>query len=325
MLCVHRWSVLILTMCMSVVAGAAELTEPLPVRNLYPPMMRFYDPTPDSALRAYRQAWSFELNQHYATINLQERANNPQLLVDMELAVLDPVMRYAPAAWLELSLRMPLLMPSSGVFDSAIQRFHGWFNMPNGGRELRPNNRLSYRFDNGRGERWQGSNRWQAGNAELSGRVKLAAGRHWALAGLAAVKLPTASQSRGWSSGAADLAAGALISAQRGAWFAHLEGWMVQPLARDVPGIHYRAYPRGSIAAGYQLFEHAALVVQLQGGNSPYRSQLRTLDHPPFLVAFGLHGELRDETRWTLSVVENITQSTTQDISLMAGLRWSVD
>ncbi|MDQ6950222.1 MAG: hypothetical protein Q9M26_00995, partial [Mariprofundales bacterium] len=124
-----QWAVLGLSLCAALIlctispAHAANLTTPLPTRNLYPPMMRFFDPTPDSALRPYDQAWSLELNVHYATINLYDHLPNPQLLVDMELAVIDPVIRRAINDHLELSLRTPLLLPGRGVFDGAIQRF----------------------------------------------------------------------------------------------------------------------------------------------------------------------------------------------------------
>jgi len=303
-------------------AYAVDLLSPLPARNLYPPMMRFFDPTPDSALRSYMHRWSVQVNQHYSTVNLMNRATNPGLLVDMELYVLDPVLRLTLRNQLELSLRVPLLFPGSGIFDSPIQRFHSWFNMPNGGRELRPNNRFAYRIDNAKGTRWQSRNRWQMGNVELSARYHLAGNAQWAIAALAAVKLPTASQSDGWGSGAADLASGVVLSWHQGRWFSHLEGWLIQPFAQDTPGMHYSAYPRGSLAAGYQLFDRASLIVQAQGGNSPYHSQINMLDHAPFLIAFGMRGALASEAGWSVTIVENITQVTTQDISIAFGLSW---
>ncbi|MDX8405957.1 MAG: DUF3187 family protein, partial [Mariprofundus sp.] len=173
------------------------------------------------------------------------------------------------------------LLPASGLFDSPIQRFHRFFNMPNGGRELRPNNRYAYRLNNGQGSGWQGSNRGALGNIELSSRYQLLKDDSWAIAALGAVKLPTASRARGWGSGAADLAAGMLISWSQFNWFTHLEGWLIQPLASDTPGIHYRRYPRGSLTAGYQWWKDLSIIIQAQGGNSPYQSGIPELDHPP--------------------------------------------
>jgi len=313
-------------LCFNGQAYAADLRSPLPVRNLDPAMMRFFDPTPDSALRTYEQSWSFALNQHYATLNLFDQRPNAQLLIDMELYVLDPVIRFALSDSLELSVRAPLIVPSSGIFDDAIQTFHDWFKMPNGGRQYRPNNSFSYALNHNQGAQWQARNRWEPGNVELSTRYRLAGNQHWAIAALAAVKLPTASKSRGWGSGAADIAVGLVSSLQQGDWSAHIEGWLIKPFASDEPGLHYKqTYMRGSVAGAYQLFETVAFIVQAQGGLSPYRSFIDNLDHSPFLITFGLRGITSDGWGWNLAIVENITQVTTQDISITAGINWQYD
>jgi len=304
--------------------GAADLSQPLPVRNLYPPMMRFFDPTPDSALRAYDQAWSFELNQHFSTMNSFDFYPGSTLISDMELYVIDPVVRRAVSSNLELSLRVPLLRPWNGVLDGTIQAFHKVFSMPNGGRQLRPNNSFAYSYDNGKGTSWQGGNRWETGNAELSARYGLSEGSEWAVAGLAAIKLPTASQARGWGSGAADMGAGLVASWTSGIWFGHIESWLIRPLANDTPGVSYVSYLRGSIAAGYR-FDGMSMMVQFQGGSSPYRSTgLDWLESPPMLITFGLRGDIRQDFGWSLAVTENITQRTTQDISMTLGLNFSM-
>jgi len=324
------WFLLSFILCVTS-AQAGDLTSPLPVRNLYPPMMRFFDPTPDSALRSYDQPWLFELNQHYSTVNIIDPKPGVRLLVDMELYVLEPVIRYAVAGRLEFSLRVPLMMPASGVFDPVIMSFHDGFGLPNNGRGLRPNNSFAYMFDNGKGTRWQGKSRFELGNIELSSRYQLLRNEHWAMDALAAIKLPTASRTRGWGSGASDLAAGGVLSWHQGDWFTHLEGWLVQPLAKDEPGIRYERYLRGSLTLGYQLFDSASLIVQVQGGNSPYLTEISALDHPPFLISFGLRGDafsglgIASGLGWTATIVENISQVTGQDISVAFGLSWPIE
>ena len=317
---------LFFVLCFSTQSNAADLKSPLPVRNLDPAMMRFFDPTPDSALRSYEHAWSFELNQHYATLNQYDQLPNAQLLVDMELYVVDPVIHFSLSDTLEISVRAPLIVPSSGIFDDAIQNFHKWFDMPNGGRQNRPNNSFSYALNHNQGAQWQARNRWEPGNVELSARYHLAGNQNWAIAALTAVKLPTASKSHGWGSGAADIAVGLVSSLQQGDWSAHIEGWLIKPFARDEPGLQYKqAYTRGSLTGGYQMFDMVALIVQAQGGNSPYRSTISPLDHPPFLITFGLRGSTSYGWGWNLAFVENITQVTTQDVSVTAGINWQFD
>jgi len=306
-------------------AEAADMTMPLPVRNLYPPIMRFFDPAPDSALRSFDRAWFVELNQHYSTVNIIDNSAKSHLLVDMELYVLEPVVRYGVNSALEFTLRIPVLAPSSGIFDDAIGSFHSAFGFPDNGRSLRPNNSFAYQFNHVKGVRWQGDSRVEMGNVALSGRYRLLAGEGWGLAALAAVKLPTASKQRGWGSGAPDIGVGAVASWEYRDWFVHLEGWLIQPLAANVPGIRYDRYLRGSITAGYRLFHRAVLVVQAQGGNSPYNTGISGLDHPPFLIAFGLRGSLSPGMGWHAAIVENISQVTTQDISVTVGLNWAIE
>jgi len=312
-------------------AQATDLTSPLPVRNLYPPTMRFFDPTPDSALRTFDQTWLLELTQHYSTVNIIDLQPGVRLLVDMELYVLEPTLRYSVGNSLVFSVSVPLMMPASGVFDGAIKSFHDGFGFPDNGRGLRPNNSFAYRFDNGKGTRWQGRSQFEFGNVELSSHYQLLRGEHWGMAALAAIKLPTASKARGWGSGAPDLAVGVVVSWRQERAFAHLEGWAIQPLASDEPGIHYERYMRGSVSLGYQLFDAAALIVQVQGGNSPYQSTIAALDHPPFLVSFGLRGELGSDEDgdsgpgWTAMIVENISQVTAQDLSVAIGLTWPIE
>ncbi len=307
-------------------SAAADMITPLPVRNLDPVMMRFFDPTPDSALRSYDQSWSFELNHHYASLYQFDQLPISQLSVDMELYLFDPVMRLALSDSFELSLRTPVIVPASGVFDDTIQNFHRWFGLPNGGRQYRPNSSYAYALDHNSGAQWQGQNRWEFGNIELSARYHLAGSEHWAMDVLAASKLPTASKSRGWGSGAADIAAGFVTSLHQGDWSAHLEGWLIVPLVKDEPGLRYKkTYSRGSFTVGYRVFDSVGLIVQAQGGNSPYRTAISNLDHPPFLVSFGLRGVTSYGWGWTLAFVENITQVTTQDVSVTAGINWQLN
>lgn len=295
------------------------LSSPLPERNLYPPMMRFYDPIPDNAFSFPGKGVRFDLNTHYASLFQFDALPNGQLLVDMELLVTDIVIKKSYTDRLELSLRLPLLLPNSGIFDAVVQDFHKLFHMPNGGRHRRPNNRHAYHFNS----HWNGSPQAELGNIVVAGKYRLINGRNWALAGLAAIKIPTAAKSRGWGSGAADLAAGAVLSWQNTYYFAHIEGWIIHPFASNESGLSYRSYARGSITTGWKFSKKISALLQTQGGLSPYRSTIPQLDHPPFLISLGLKGKASNSLTWSTSFTENITQKTTQDFSITAGLNFS--
>jgi len=300
-------------------AAAGEQTAPLPTHTLYPPLLRFFDPAPSSALRPPSASWQLDLFQHYGSVNLFDQTPGGRLLVDLELYLLETQLRRQFADELELSVKLPLLRPYNGLLDGPVQGLHKLLGVNNGGRELRPNNRMGYFYDNGRGARWLAENRWEIGNGEIGLRRTLAGNvdAQQGLALLAAVKLPTGSSRRGWGSGAADLGGGMVGSLAGDLGFAHLEGWLIHPFARDLPGLAYRNYARGSLALGWHLAPGLTPIVQLQGGLSPYRSGEARLDQPAWLIHFGAQSR-----QWQFVFSENLSQKTTQDFSFTLGYAW---
>jgi len=320
-------------------ADDSNITEPLHVRNLYPPMMRFFDPVPDSALRSYKN-WDISLDQHLASVYQFNQWPLDRLLVDMELYVADVTIRKSLLSDFELSLRLALLRPYNGVADQLIKEFHKLIHINSLGRLLRPNNSFDYHFSPGAGAGWRGRNAWAIGNSVLSLRKQLLRNDNWGIAGLAAVNLPTGSKHLGWSSGRPDLAIGAVTSYKMENWFAHMELWGVYPFAKDLPGskfqpftttqyilgIHYRPYMRGSATLGWKYSRQLSLVAQAQGGPSPYSSGLRQLDSSSLLMSVGLQGETDAGTGWSIIITEDgLKVMTTQDISISMSLRWQFD
>ena len=310
---------------LSASAGESFLTSPLPVRNMYPPLMRFFDPVPDSALRDYSD-WDIRLDQHLSNIYLADQWPANQLLVDMELYVADFTVRKALSEDMDLSLRLSLLRPFNGVLDPLVNSVHDLLHVPAAGRNLRPNNTFAYHFRPGSGAGWQGKARWEMGNTVISLRKQLIDGDGWAIAGLASVQAPTASSSRGWGSGKPDAGLGTVASFSSDNWFMHMEAWGIYTFAKDVasgalPAVKYQPYARGSATLGWKYSDQLSLIAQAQGGMSPYSSGLRQLDNPPFIYSFGLQGETDSGTGWSFIFTENgLTQQTTQDFTMTVSL-----
>ena len=80
-----------------------------------------------------------------------------------------------------------------------------------------------------------GSGKWEVGNSVISLRKGVIDGDGWAIAGLAAVKVPLASENRGWGSGKPDIGLGFVASFEGESLFMHVEGWGIYTFARDVP------------------------------------------------------------------------------------------
>ena len=299
-------------------AAAADISrQPLPIIQQNPAMTRYFDPRPTSAAVLAAGRAQLRLQTHYSSIFLADQLPTARrYLADLELLTMETTLRYGLGHRSDLTLNLPAMRPLAGALDRFLHRYHRALNLPNGGRELRPNNQFSYFYQGG----WRGKPQWELGNLQLTLRSRLVAKR-WAL--LLGVRLPTASRARGWGHPGADLALGSVLSWQRGRWFAHGEGWWVHPVIRRDSGMGVRDYPRASATVGRGIAWFAAplnLLLQAQGGGSPYRSGVAALDSPPWLISVGLRGASHQGWQWNAAFVENITQSSTQDFSLSFGV-----
>lgn len=331
----------------AVTAEAGDMEAPLPVLQMNPLMLRYMGFTASDALQAAGQRHRISIQEHYANIYLVDHpAVVPQwwlpsrYVVDMELSVTDVTLR-ASLGKLGLHVGLPLLLPTSGWMDGLINGFHKAFNYPNFGRNYRPNNSYSYMLQGA----WDSHPRLELGNISAGLSYPLLRGEHNALAVRAGIKLPTANRQRGWGSGTWDTGVGLVDSMQRGAWFAHVEGWYFRPFGSDyVAYLKNRPYVRGSLAVGVKgrFFRPVSdrlfsFIVQGQGGLSPYRggSGLMTAapnqyqpannspwlitDQNPWLMAVGLRWQDAHARDWLFNITENITQHSTQDISFDLG------
>ncbi|WP_255418404.1 DUF3187 family protein [Mariprofundus sp. EBB-1] len=320
-------------------AAGSFITAPLPVRNLYAPMMRFLDPMPDSALRDYSN-WDIKLDQHLANIHQINHGTIDFLMVDMEMYVADLTVRKSLSNDMDVSIQLPVQRPFNGVLDPFINDFHKLLNIPAANRSTRPNNTFAYHLKQGGSAGWQGKNRWELGNATISLRKQIIDGDGWAIAALAAVKLPTASKQRGWGSGKPDAGLGAVASFNSEHWFMHAEGWLIHPFINDVPGTQFNAsitgpayilgwdyqpyYTRVSSTLGWKYSQQLSAIAQVQVGTSPYSTPMQQLDSKPMLISFGIQAETDNSLGWTLVFTENgLTQLTTQDFSFTFSLHYS--
>ncbi len=300
------------------VALSGEVSDaPLPVMQQNPVMMRYYDPRPTTA-RALARGAEFCLDQYYASVFLADALPRPRhYLADMELYVAEASMRMAAGAGLEAEVTTRLLRPMAGMLDPFLRNYHRALHLPNGGREFRPDNQYAYRYGGAGG--WDGRARWEIGNVDMRLKRELLRDR---LALMFGLNLSAASRARGWSHGGLDMGFGMVGSWREETWFAHAEGWWLHPAGGDVAGLPNRDYYRVSLALGRGVHWAGTplkLMIQAQGGASPYHSGVDVLDAAPWLVSLGLRFA-QGETQWGFAFTENITQRSTQDF----GIAWEV-
>lgn len=298
-------------------AGVSQA--PFPVQQRNPAMMRFLDPLPVSAQALPEGASRWRLSQSYSSVFLADQLPNPQsYLADMELYVADASYRRGLGHGAEITLRVPVLRPMAGMLDAFLHNYHRALGLPNGGRESRPNDQFAYVLYGPGG--WQGRSRWELGNVRLNIKQELphkTAGLRFAAE--ASVQLPSASQQRGWTHGGVDTGLGLLASWRGDAAFAHAGAWWVHPFRRLDAGFPVRDYARASVTGGYGVHWFGMplnLMLQVQGGASPYQTGIAALDRAPWLVTFGFRTASQSGLQWGFAFVENITQQSTQDFGI---------
>jgi hypothetical protein len=304
----------------SAMADAAEMTAPLPVVQMNPFMLRYMGFTASDALQEAGRRHRISIQEHYASIFLAEGLPAPgRYLADMELSMTN-ITLHSSLGRTGVYVNLPLLLPTGGFMDGLVNGFHKAFHFPNGNRAYRPNNRYGYALAGA----WDSHPGWRLGNITAGLQFPVLRGGSNALALVAGGKAPTANRRDGWSSGTWDGGIGLVDSFRTHAWFGHLEGWYFKPFGKDeIPFISNRAYARASVAIGREgRFFHPvsnrlfSLIVQAQGGASPYRhTGMLALDQNPWLVAVGLRWQDSKQRDWLFSFTENITQHSTQDFS----------
>lgn len=292
--------------------------------QMNPAMMRFLDPQPQNAHVVSDGKLFLEVNHHYASIFLADSVRAPtRYLADMELYVTDLRLHYGLGMKMDITLRQTLLKPLAGVLDPSLRSYHNAFGLPNSGREFQPDNRFAYSFRGPAGS-WTGRGRWEAGNTELYLRRQIYASTGSAVALLASVQIPSGSRSRGWSNGSPDGGLGVAVSGEAGSLFGHLEGWGIHPFGQVDLGTPVRNYFRITALAGYRasLFSTPFnLIIQVQGGSSPYQTGIAALDTGPWLASIGFRVMSEDRLQWSASFTENISQESTQDFGLTIGIQ----
>jgi len=173
---------------------------------------------------------------------------------------------------------------------------------------------------------WQSQPRWEPGNIQAQWRYTWHQQEALQIANALAVKLPTASSSRGWSNGGADMALSVIAAWQDHPWASHFEGWWIHPLKHQDLGNNVRDYMRSNLSLGYTASYpfNATWIIQAQGGTSPYQTDIAALDQSPWLISGGVQINQPSGNVWHVSFVENITQASTQDFGINIEVKFPI-
>ena len=259
---------------------------------------------------------ALDLTTEYSTqMNATE-----SVLQDGESARVALRYRAALAEDLEWNLEVPVLVLGGGFMDRLIEDWHGWFGLPNGGRELAPRDRYRYQYvrngvtlldvtDSGThlGDVRAGLG-WHSGAATvLRAELKLPTGDGAALAGgNAGLAL--------WLDHALDFGAGSR-------WSGYLSaGGSAIDTPEVLAELQERAAGFGGLGLGYRVGRGFSIVSQLYVHSALFRdTALDSLKKPGLQFALGASWRLPSGTRVQLAFQEDPVVSSSPDFSLHFG------
>lgn len=265
---------------------------------------------------AERSAWTLDLTNDYHTAS----EGGESITLDGETTRL--AWRYARGGEdSEWSLELPLYHQGGGFMDSFIERWHGWFGLPNGGREQAPQDRYLFQVTRGATVVYRNT---ETGAA--LGDLRLSAGWQWTetIALRAAVQLPTGDEDllAGGNAGLAAWADSALPFAQSSAWsgFASL-GVTLAQRSEVLADLQKREALFGGFGLSYAWTPALSFTAQLYAHTPLYQdTDLGALKRPGLQAAFGGSYALSEKLLLRLGVQEDPVTTSSPDFSVHAAL-----
>jgi hypothetical protein len=310
------------------VAPAVEIT-PFQTRNRNPLIQIFGLPAIGDARvlppGKYGAGFYFDLaNSYTASVTATE-----SLLLDCESYHFNLILKGGLPEGFEAGMEVPWLAYGGGTTDGFIEDWHRFFGLPDGGRNLAPNNRLRYRY---------ARNGVQQINItdHHSGIGDLMFTAGWQFYGdtkspqaaslRAAVKVPTGDSSVLAGSGSTDLSLWLIGRSDHTLPMGHATlygaaGGMYLSQGDLLPDLqsHWAAF--GTIGAGWSPWEVISFMVQIDASTPFYHgSSLSTLSGNSLGLLIGGSLALGSRTTLELGVAEDLAVSTWPDVTFHVGL-----
>jgi hypothetical protein len=313
-------------------AGAAEALEIVPFNTTnQSPLVAVYGLPPiGPATVPGAGRSSAELRADLASNFTSHRRSGERILLDGETYRFALALRHGVGRQFEVGLEIPFILHRDGFLDSFIIGWHDALQLPQGGRDQAPRNRLAYSYEkDGRILIDQHKGREGFGDVRLTGAWQLR-GREEsesrALALRASLKLPTGDHDRLLGSGSTDLAL----------WLSGSESFRGRSLALFA-GAGTLLMSNGDILAeqqrhlvafatlggGWRPLSSLILKIQVDGHTAFFRnSELREFSDSLQLTIGGTLG-LAKSLALDLAVTEDIVVNASPDVVFHLALRQS--
>jgi hypothetical protein len=313
----------LLTVLALVRPAAAQLAEPMQIRNLNPLVAIFGLPAWDTVAPGNRFSASLEIANQFEFSSL----GGEYLGLDGETARTTLSFSHGFAERWQFGVELPLFHVGGGVLDNFIDAWHSTFHLPDGGRNERPANQLSYVLrHSGRTFFELDDPQSGLGDLQLKGARAFGADRGFVVE--AGVKLPTGDTEMLAGSGSTDewltlLRSRPLPERRRPAGYY----WGVGVMHVGVPElIDFRSKEwvyTGILGGSWQRWPRFGLKAQLDVHAPFYDSTLEEIGDTAVEATFGAWMQRRKDAQLEFALVEDLRVRTAPDVVIKIAAHWS--
>lgn len=307
-------------------AGSASAREPLYARNLSPVAGLLGLPSQRQADIGPAGSFDLALHSSVASHYVAESRADEWVTLDGETLRVALEARYALGDDWDLQLALPWLEHSGGHLDSAIESWHDFWGMSDGGRSDAPQDVLDYRY--------RGAGRFELlddasgiGDTSLSLSYRFYTDQGASASVVLGYKFATGDEDDFLGSGADDAWLGVRFSGDHLAdlplrWHGQL-GYLRAGSSDLIGPAQERDLWYGGVTLDWIVADAWSLLAQVDAHAAPMDSNIKALGDEAVMLAVG--GRWRFARRWALdlSVIEDIQVETAPDVTFQASLRFT--
>lgn len=300
----------------------AQEADPLHIRNLNPLVAVFGLPAWDTPAHGTRLGLTMDLANHY---RLSQRGQTLFLLDGETFRTTFSFARSVGENWF-LGADVPYFKVSGGVLDNLIDGWHSFFNLPDGGRNARPENALLFELGDPNGNFFL-LNRPQSGLGDVQLKLGRMIGPSEKFVVEGALKLPTGRERMLAGSGSADLSltllrSQALTVRQRPAGYYWGLGLVYTGHADVVPFVSNHWVYTGIVGGSWKLWPRFGIKAQLDIHGPFYDAAFEEIGKTAIQATVGAWVRRGARTILDFAVVEDLQVSTAPDVVLQMSMRW---
>jgi Protein of unknown function (DUF3187) len=323
---------LIALVCRAVpcLASDMEIT-PFRTVNQSPLVQIFGLPAESSATVTPAGRLTVSLSQDIASEYTVSATNSEQIVLDGESYRWTLAARYGLGERFEAGIDIPFILYSGGFLDGFIVDWHSTFNLPQGGRDTAPRNRLNYFYSKDGVQKLKMDHAGSGiGDIVFSGGMKLYdvldSSAHDSLALRSSIKLPTGDSSSLRGSGSTDFSLALCGSMNNFTEWGSLGlfgsvGGLVMTRGDVLADQQNRLAGFGTVGLGWGPAEWISFKVQLNTHTAMYHdSTLDELSKTSVMLVGGGALKLPGDYLLDIGVSEDVAVATAPDVAFHLGL-----